>query len=75
MWGPFWAIGTNEKRPHARRGTDSWKLSRTISACEKGEQWQQASELFVRMLGEDVQRDTTTDKAAIKACENAGREV
>ena len=45
----------------------------TMSACQNGDQWQQASELFVRMLGEGVQRDTITDKAAIKACEKGGQ--
>ena len=40
-----------------------------ISACEKGEQKQQGSEQIVRMLGEDVQRDTITDKA----CEKGGQ--
>ena len=40
-----------------------------ISACEKGEQWQQALELFERTLGDGVQRNTITYNAAITACE------
>ena len=42
----------------------------TISACEKGGQWQQTLELFGRMLGEGVQRDIITYSAAIGACED-----
>ena len=40
-----------------------------MSAYQKGDQWQQASELFVIMLGEGVQRDTITHNAAIKVCD------
>jgi pentatricopeptide repeat protein len=40
-----------------------------ISACEKNRELQQALDLFVRMLGVRVQRDTITYNAAISACE------
>ena len=44
-----------------------------ISAYEKSGQWQQALELFGRMPGEGVWRDTITYSAAISACENGGQ--
>ena len=47
--------------------------SAAISACEKGEQWQQALELFERMRGECVQRNTITYSAAISACGKGGQ--
>lgn len=45
----------------------------TMSACEKGEQCQQALELFERTLGEGVQQNTITYSAAITACEKSGQ--
>ena len=39
------------------------------SACEKNRELQQALDLFVRMLGVRVQRDTITYNAVISACE------
>ena len=41
----------------------------TMSASQKGDQWQQALELFVLMLCKGVQRDTITHNAAIKVCD------
>ena len=51
---------------------DTITYNSAISACEKGEQWQQALELFERMRGECVQRNTCTYSAAISACEKKG---
>ena len=40
-----------------------------ISACEKGEQWQQALDLFVAEQSVELLRDVSTCNASISACE------
>ena len=47
---------------------DTITSSAAISACENGGEWEQASELFERMLGEGVQRNAIAYSAAINAC-------
>ena len=46
--------------------------SATISACEKGGEWQEALRLFNEMDGKRVPRDTITYNATISACEKGG---
>ena len=46
--------------------------SAAMSACEKGEQWQQALELFERMWCESEMRDTIAYNAAICAYGKSG---
>jgi pentatricopeptide repeat domain-containing protein 1 len=45
----------------------------TISACEKGGQWERALGLFQAMKGEGVQPNVITYSATISACEKAGQ--
>ena len=52
---------------------DTITCNAAISACEKGEQWQQALELFERMWCESVKRDTITYNSAISAYEKSGQ--
>jgi len=56
---------------YVQRNTITYNAA--IRACEKGEQWQQALELFARMPGEGVRRYTITCSAAINACEKGGK--
>ena len=48
---------------------DTITYSAATGACENGGQWEQASGLFERMLGEGVQRNPIVYSAAISACE------
>ena len=52
---------------------DTITYNSALSACEKGEHWQQALGSFERMQGEYVQRNTITYSAAIRACEKGGQ--
>ena len=47
--------------------------SALISACETGDQWQQALEIFEHILGARLQRHTVTYNAAISDCEKGNR--
>ena len=49
--------------------------SAAISACVKGEQWQQALDLLERMPGEGLERNTITYNAAISACANGEKQL
>ena len=46
--------------------------SATISACEKGSQWNHALQLLREMTGREVQPEVISYSAAISACELKG---
>ncbi|CAK0890906.1 unnamed protein product [Prorocentrum cordatum] len=60
----------------ARRGwspTSPRSYSAGISACEKGEQWQQALSLLSEMSERKVDLDVVSCSACVSACEKGGQ--
>eukprot|EP00913_Durusdinium_trenchii_P027254 g25569.t1 len=64
----------SEDMPSYLLGVDVWSFNATISACEKGQQWHWALELFDSLCQTpSVQPDTITFNASISACEKAAQ--
>ena len=56
-----------------RIAADVYSYSAVISACEKGNQWQQALNLFEEMPKATVAADVISYSATISACEKGGQ--
>ncbi|CAE8647734.1 unnamed protein product, partial [Polarella glacialis] len=59
--------------PNLRQAPDEISFSATISACEKGGQWQLALHLLSEMPEAQAIPNTITYNAAMSACEKAGK--